>query len=610
MAIVPLEKVTLYGAETQKSAVLEHLQELGCIHLIHLGSPPRESAAAEGPAELQAALTYLRLCPEKRQPVRREPFHLQLVVDEILEVKRQAEDTGDERDLLQKAIRDLQPWGEFRLPEHRLDGVEFWFYVLPIDQFSLFAAAAGRPAHADVSGLAWHEVNRDHQNVYLVVLSAAQPTGLPGKQVELDRRPLSELRRRWGEVEDQLEELHHRRVGLTRWYQRLLQAFNGAADAAAVRLANARALDQGGVFALQGWIPQEASTQIQQFAQQHGLALTLQQPDRRDRPPTLLRNPEAVTGSEHLVTFYKTPDYRAWDPSLVAYLSFAVFFAMILADAGYAALLGLVLVWFWGRLGRTQSGRRARRVLVTVVACAVVYGVICGSYLGLSPAEDSLLGKFRIVDATAQRTMIPLTVALGVVHLSLANLVIAGLNWGHAAALGSLGWVAVLFGGLLAGLSLASPNEFLDSTGVFPFAGSLVIGGLVAVFLFSSQRPLVTGTLKDHLLRLGDGLKGLAGVSGLFGDVLSYLRLFALGLSSAKLAETFNSLARGAWDHAGFGVLVAIGIFLLGHTLNFLLCIMSGVVHGLRLNCIEFFKWGLPEEGYLFSAFARRSQSP
>ena len=107
-----------------------------------------------------------------------------------------------------------------------------------------------------------------------------------------------------------------------------------------------------------------------------------------------------------------------------------------------------------------------------------------------------------------------------------------------------------------------------------------------------------------------EGLQGLTGLSGLFGDVLSYLRLFALGLSSAKLAETFNNLGASAWDEAGFGVIAAIGIVLLGHTLNILLSIMSGVVHGLRLNCIEFFKWSLPDEGYLFRPFAKKEIQP
>ena len=136
---------------------------------------------------------------------------------------------------------------------------------------------------------------------------------------------------------------------------------------------------------------------------------------------------------------------------------------------------------------------------------------------------------------------------------------------------------------------------------------TLLVGGLVSVLLFTSQRPFFSLSIKNHAMRLLEGLQGLTGVSGLFGDVLSYLRLFALGLSGAKLSATFNGLAASAWDAAGFGVIGAILIILLGHTLNLVLCIMSGVVHGLRLNCIEFFKWGLPEEGYPFRTFAKKA---
>ena len=138
----------------------------------------------------------------------------------------------------------------------------------------------------------------------------------------------------------------------------------------------------------------------------------------------------------------------------------------------------------------------------------------------------------------------------------------------------------------------------------------LLVGGLIAVFLFSSQRPLLSPSIKTQALRLFDGIQGLTGLSGLFGDALSYLRLFALGLASAKLSETFNELGAGAWDKAGFGVIAGLAIVVLGHTLNLILSIMSGVVHGLRLNCIEFYKWGLPEEGYSFKAFAKKAKQP
>jgi len=107
-------------------------------------------------------------------------------------------------------------------------------------------------------------------------------------------------------------------------------------------------------------------------------------------------------------------------------------------------------------------------------------------------------------------------------------------------------------------------------------------------------------------LKVFDGLKNLTRVTKIFGDILSYLRLFALGLASASLALTFNHLAADARQVEGLGLLYSLLIVFAGHTLNLLLSLMSAVVHGMRLNCIEFFNWGLTEEGFPFKAFAKK----
>ena len=134
----------------------------------------------------------------------------------------------------------------------------------------------------------------------------------------------------------------------------------------------------------------------------------------------------------------------------------------------------------------------------------------------------------------------------------------------------------------------------------------LLVSGLVGVFLFSSERP-IDKRPGDYLWRLLDGLKALTGVMGMFGDVLSYMRLFALGLASSSLAVTFNQLAVDVREALpGMGLLLSILVLLLGHLINLALGIVSGFVHGLRLNFIEFFSWGISEEGYPFRAFAKK----
>ena len=160
-------------------------------------------------------------------------------------------------------------------------------------------------------------------------------------------------------------------------------------------------------------------------------------------------------------------------------------------------------------------------------------------------------------------------------------------------------WVLIFLGAATVwqAVTRGQPVAWLMPYGI----GAMVIG-LVGVVLFSSTE----GPFGKRLLK---GLSGLTGISNAFGDALSYLRLFALGLDSASLASTFNSMAAQVKSALpGIGILFALIIALFGHTLNFVLALASGFIHGLRLNFIEFFRWSISEEGYPFEAFERKEK--
>jgi V/A-type H+-transporting ATPase subunit I len=136
-----------------------------------------------------------------------------------------------------------------------------------------------------------------------------------------------------------------------------------------------------------------------------------------------------------------------------------------------------------------------------------------------------------------------------------------------------------------------------------PVGGGAIVVGLLMVVGYTARR-------ERPLKRLVQGLLGLTRISAAFGDTLSYLRLFALGLASASLAAAFNDMAAGI--HSGLprlGLLLAMIVLAFGHSLNLLLAVSSGVIHGLRLNVIEFFNWGLKDEGRRFTPFRRKEGS-
>jgi V/A-type H+-transporting ATPase subunit I len=198
--------------------------------------------------------------------------------------------------------------------------------------------------------------------------------------------------------------------------------------------------------------------------------------------------------------------------------------------------------------------------------------------------------------------MMWIAIGIGALHLIYANLVTAWRRRHSTSAVSALAWAGAIAGGFCVGLAKSYPElTALTAPGLWVLA----LGG-VLILLFTSERPFSLAPAQVFG-RLMDGLKGITGFSKAFGDSLSYLRLFALGLASIKLAEAFNALAATSFASRGVGLLLGLLVLLVGHSINFAMGIMSGVVHGLRLNLIEFFNWSLPEEGEQFQAFARKA---
>lgn len=595
MSIVQLAKVTLIGLSEAKTKVIEDLQDLGCLHLIPLSAEGDPIEGGGGPSrESREALEFLASCPNRRRQVTHtEDFDVLAVEAEALALKKRLFDLQEERDSLAELLEGLAPWGDFVLPPpEEMGGLRLWLYAVPRREIGDLERAA------ESAGLIWEIVANDDRFQYVVVIAREEPD-IPFPRTETDERPPEGLRRRLEEVELALEDAQAARASLTRWCTLFARSLDGLEDRAARDYAARQTYDREPLYALQAWVPAPRIPELEDYAGRHGLALEVAEPDPSDTPPTLLENPPELRAGEDLVTFYRAPGYRVWDPSSVVFFSFALFFAMIIADAGYGLVVGAITAWLWKRLGQTESGRAWRILLATLSGASLVYGVLVGGYFGVTPPPDSLLGRAHLIDIQDSGVMMALSILIGAGHLILANLMDAYRQRGSLAALAPVGWALLVVGGLLLGGQLlvedlpAWPGEALMAVG-FP---------LILVFSGYGERPLA---------RAAQGALALTQLTKAFGDVLSYLRLFALGLASASLAAAFNDMAAdvsGTSRIAGIGIFLALLVLVLGHTLTFVLGIASAVIHGLRLNFIEFFDWSLKDEGYLFRAFQRKRGS-
>lgn len=587
MSILKLQKVTVAGLSEDKVRVLEDIQTMGCMQVVPLNLEAERKVDVAPSAGAREALRFLKSYPQRRRQVR-DParFNASEVERQVLDVRRRLQDLEDERDFLTKRIQAFAPWGEFDFPPaDALAGNRLWFYPVPHKEM----------AKVEATDHIFDIVARDKRYAYVVVFAPEEPRDFPATRVHLGDRSRRQLEDRLDEVELALEDALAERAYLTRWYELLRRSLDSLEDRAERARVGVQAYQHDPVFALHGWAPGESIGRIAEYARRQGLYFAAEEPGPDDQPPSYLRNPSWLAAGEDLVNFYMTPGYRTWDPSIVVFLSFSLFFGMILADAGYAAVLGGLLLMYWKKLGASTSGRRYRALGSALVACGVVWGVLIGSYFGLEPEHETFLGKFHLLDMKDSNTMMAISIVIGCVHVILANVCDALRRQNWAESLAPVGWAVVVAGGLALGGGSALQIGLLNTLGI----GSIVLG-LVLVLLFSEPH-------EKPLKRLLGGLHGLTEISRAFGDVLSYLRLFALGMAGASLAVEFNHMAAGLMEAVpGVGLLFALLLLVLGHVLNIILGIASAVIHGLRLNVIEFFNWGLKEEGILFRPFRRK----
>ncbi len=335
MSIARMTKVTLLGTSTEQKVALSDLQNLGSVHLISLGeeSKPVALTAPEWNESVAGALRHLAGAAQRRhQEIDPQNFNLEEIVKAALKNKEQQRELADRQISLRTRISQLSPWGNFVLPPlDEMGGFRLWFYRVPQRELKKVNRLTDP----------WEVVAKDHRFAYLVVISKEEPPSglLPVPRTHAGEVALDELKRTLLRVELEMEDLAAEQSALSRWIFLLTKSLAVVEDERALEKAGRQAREVDTMFVVQGWSPSTGLPELQRLAEAKGMALLQENPGPDEMPPTLMENSGPLQGGQDLVAFYETPGYRSWDPSLVVAFSFAIFFAMILSDAGYFSWL-------------------------------------------------------------------------------------------------------------------------------------------------------------------------------------------------------------------------------------------------------------------------------
>lgn len=585
MAIVPLAKVVVFGAVTGKVDALQRLQALGCLHI--------EAALPRNVNERSSTrhvLAWLLASPVRRHAAHSdEPFDAAAVEAAASRIETRLARVDEEQRALVKRLRVLAPWGDYALdPGWLAHGLRLWFYVVP----------HWRLAEMPRDLTAWQVVARDQRDCWVAVIHPDEPPHMPLARAHTGSVSLAELRRRQQDLEAEHDDLVAERIALTRWCAPLASSLARLDDEAARRDAATHTCDRDGLFALVAWAPASCLGRLHAVADGSGLAIVSAPPGDDDDPPTLLCNEGSTRAGQALLGLFITPGYRSWDPSRWVLAAFTLFFGMVMADAGYALVMAVLLAGLARR--RTVRACAGYALAWPLVVSTGLWGVAVGTWFGSTVAVSSPLASLAVLDGGDVDTMMRVALAVGVGHLGFACLARAahGAGWSRAEA---LGWAAVLGGAALYGLTRGEAAAALIS----PIGIALAVAGFVVAVSAAVAAERGFGA------RVAAFFKTALRLSSALGDTLSYLRLFALAYAGASLAAAFNRLAAQVFESMpAFGAMLAAILLLLGHTLNLVLGVAGGFVHGLRLNVIEFLNWSGVSEGRPFVAFETKDPSP
>ncbi|NLN59349.1 MAG: V-type ATP synthase subunit I [Deltaproteobacteria bacterium] len=354
---------------------------------------------------------------------------------------------------------------------------------------------------------------------------------------------------------------------------------------------------------LSGYIPVDKLEYIRKEAAKMNWALLVRDPQDHEMPPTLIKNPKWVEVIQPLFRFLDTtPGYREFDVSLIFLCFLSLFTAMIIGDAGYGMIfLGLTLFM---RMKLKQAPPQAFILLAVLSISTMVWGVITGTWFGSKTLGEIPLLKALVIpeiaslgpkDTTAMIEQ--LCFVIGMTQLTIGLLISFVRKMPSLAAIAELGWFLILC------CMYFVARYFVLGVPLHSATIPLFAAGFTLVLFFSEQKG---GNIAKGVLYgiLWSPMKFLNSVS-MFADLVSYIRLFAVGLATVAVAQSFNVIA-SRFEGLG-GAIAAALILLLAHTFNMAMALLAVIVHGVRLNMLEFGgKVGMEWSGYAYNPFRKK----
>ena len=434
-------------------------------------------------------------------------------------------------------------------------------------------------------------VNRISSKVFFVtVTKAGQEVDLDVEQAKLPAYSLSRLEALYDTTEQAIEGNEKKLVALSETdipsLKAALKELQSQIEFSKVVLSSEQTAGDK-LMLIEGWAPAYSKVEIEAYLNDAHVYYEITDPMPGDNVPIRLNNKGFFAWFEPICKLYMLPKYNELDLTPFFAPFFMVFFGLCLGDSGYGLFLFLGATAYRLLAKKVTPSMKSIISLIQVLSASTFFcGLLTGTFFGANiyDLDWPIVQRLKHAVLMDNNDMFRLSLILGVIQI-LFGMVLKAVNqtiqFGFKYAIATIGWIILLVSTAVS--ALFSSSELLSMGGT-AYKVVLCISGAM-IFLFNTPG-------KNIFMNIGLGLwDSYNMVTGLLGDVLSYVRLFALGLSGGILAGVFNSLAVGmSPDNVIAGPIVMVLIFVIGHAINIFMNVLGAMVHPMRLTFVEFFK--------------------
>lgn len=589
--ISPMTKYSFILLFGQTEEFLSKIQDLGVIDITRSVKPVDEKSEAllSEADTVKKALAVLNSCdsePEKGFRFDGDP------VEAALKAQADVEELKNELSSAKKELSARKPWGQFSteaIGRLEAQGLKIRFYSCQKKKFD--------PAWAEIQPL--QVVSETDTTVFFVTVApVSEEYSFPIEPMATPEGSVNEMELTIKDLETKLSERKKLLGNLKGCIGELRQRYNeklGALDMYLAESATEMAADSH-LAVVTGFAPTEDDKRLCDAFDALGIYYIHEPATKEDNPPIKLHNNWFAKNFEVLTGMYGMPVYDEFDPTPVLGPFFMLFFAMCMGDAGYGIVLMLIALFMKLKMQGTSLGKMYR-LIGFLGGMTFFVGLFLGTFFGMSILEASWTpewlkalcvdGWFPEGKIAGFPVQMVLAVAIGVLHICLA-MIIKTINYtkrfGFSKTVSTWGWTTLIVGGII--VIALGMTEILSEVAFKWVIIALAAVSSLAIFVFNTPG-------RNPLVNIGSGLWDTYNmVTGLMGDVLSYIRLYALGLAGGMLGNAFNIMGTMILDIPVPGVnwVFCIVILIFGHVLNLAMSCLGAFVHPLRLTFVEYFK--------------------